>query len=171
MNKVFLIGRLTKDPEIRVTTTGKKVCNFTLAINDGKDSSGQELTTFMNCIAWERLAEILEMYVKKGVKVCVIGSIRNRSWDKPDGSKGYATEVNVREMEILTTKAEMANLEGSESGNNSSDSSSSNSQNQSNQDEGTDEDKKKSKKKSKSKDEEEKLPEINVDDLNVQMPF
>jgi single-strand DNA-binding protein len=170
MNKVFLIGRLTKDPEIRVTTTGKKVCNFSIAINDGKDSSGQELTTFMNCIAWERLAEILEMYVKKGVKVCVIGSIRNRSWDKPDGSKGYATEVNVREMEILTTKAEMANLDSSDTRNNSS-ASSNDTQDQSNQDEGSDEDKKKSKKKSKSKDEEEKLPEINVDDLNVQMPF
>jgi single-strand DNA-binding protein len=168
MNKVFLIGRLTKDPEIRVTQTGKKVASFSIAISEGKDSNGQEMVTFMNCSAWERLAEIIEMYVKKGVKVCVLGSIKNRSWDKPDGTKGYATDINVRELEILTTKAEMQNL-GSGDNESSSNSSQSQSSNQSKTEDQTEEgtDSKPAKKGSKK----DNLPEIDVNDLNVQMPF
>jgi len=109
MNKVFLIGRLTKDPEIRVTQTGKKVASFSIAVSDGKDQNGQELTQYFNCSAWERLAEIIEMYTPKGTKVCVIGKLQNRSWDKPDGTKGYATDILVRELEILSSKSEMQN--------------------------------------------------------------
>ncbi len=166
MNKVFLIGRLTKDPEIRVTQTGKKVASFSIAISEGKDSNGQEMVTFMNCSAWERLAEILEMYVKKGVKVCVIGSIKNRSWDKPDGTKGYATDINVRELEILTTKAEMQNL--GDSGSSDSNSNSNNSSSNNAEENKEDSENSKSSKKDSKKD---NLPEIDVNDLNVQMPF
>ncbi len=106
MNKIFLIGRLTKDPEIRVTGNGKKVAGFSIAVNEGKDSSGQDITQFFNCSAWEKLAEIIENYVPKGTKVAIFGRLQNRSWDKPDGSKGYATDVVVREMEILSSKQE-----------------------------------------------------------------
>jgi single-strand DNA-binding protein len=109
MNKIILIGRLTKDPEIRVTQSSKKVASFSIAVNDGKDSNGQDITQFFNCNAWEKLAEIIESYIKKGTKVAVIGRLQNRSWDKPDGTKGYATDINVRELEILTSKAEAQN--------------------------------------------------------------
>ena len=67
MNKVIIIGRLTKDPEIRTTQTGKKVASFSLAVNEGKDSNGQEMVQFFNCSAWDRLAEIAELqsYITK----------------------------------------------------------------------------------------------------------
>jgi single-strand DNA-binding protein len=151
MNKVFIIGRLTKDPEIRTTTTGKKVASFSVAVSDGKDQNGQELTQYFNMSAWERLAEIIESYVKKGTKVAIFGSLKNRSWDKPDGTKAYATDILAREMEILSSKSETESMTSSSS---SSDSSSS----------------------AKSAPTapaptEDKLPEINVDDINIQMPF
>jgi len=150
MNKVFLIGRLTKDPEIRVTPNGKKVASFTIAINEGKDADGQELVQFFNCSAWERLAEIIEAYVPKGTKVAIVGSLRNRSWDKPDGTKGYATEVLVREMEILSSKAEI----DKQAETNASQASPS-----------------ETKKINQNPIPEDDLPEIDVEQLNVQMPF
>ena len=150
MNKVFLVGRLTKDPEIRVTPNGKKVASFTIAINEGKDADGQELVQFFNCSAWERLAEIIEAYVPKGTKVAIVGSLRNRSWDKPDGTKGYATEVLVREMEILSSKAEI-------------DKQAETSTSQASPSE--------TKKINQNPSPEDDLPEIDVEQLNVQMPF
>jgi single-strand DNA-binding protein len=153
MNKVFLIGRLTKDPEIRVTPNGKKVASFTIAINEGKDADGQELVQFFNCSAWERLAEIIEAYVPKGTKVAIVGSLRNRSWDKPDGTKGYATEVLVREMEILSSKAEIENFKQATETSASQASPS------------------ETKKINQNPIPEDDLPEIDVEQLNVQMPF
>ncbi len=149
MNKVFLIGRLTKDAEIRVTPTGKKVASFTIAVNEGKDAEGQELTQFFNCSAWERLAEIIEAYVPKGTKVAIIGSLRNRSWDKPDGTKGYITEIIVREMEILSSRAEIENFKQTDASASPTD----------------------TKKTNQNPNSEEDLPEIDVEQLNVQMPF
>lgn len=157
MNKVILIGNLTKDPEIKVTQSGKKLAKLAIAINDGKTSDGRDLTQYFNLTAWEKLAEIIEMYVKKGHKICVVGSLQNRSWDKPDGTKGYATDVVVREMEMLTSKleAERINNQNSNSSNNNYNNQANNSvPDNNNQDE-----------------QEEKLPEIDVNDINVSMPF
>lgn len=106
MNKVFLIGRLVKDPEVRTTSTGKKVASFSIATSDGKDQNGQEITQYFNCTAWEKKAEVIENYVKKGHKVAVIGKLQNRTWDKPDGTKGYATDILAVEIEMLTGKME-----------------------------------------------------------------
>lgn len=100
MNKVILIGNLTKDPEVKTTATGKTVANFTLAVSEGKDKPA----TFINCIAWEKTAEVIERYVKIGNKLAVEGKIQNRSWDKPDGTKGYATDIVVFTIEMLTSK-------------------------------------------------------------------
>jgi single-strand DNA-binding protein len=152
MNKVFIIGRLTKDPEIRTTTTGKKVASFSVAVSDGKDQNGQELTQYFNLSAWDRLAEILESYVKKGTKVAIFGSLKNRSWDKPDGTKGYATDILAREMEILSSKSESEAFAANNPSENSNTAAPS---------------KKEEAKPSAS----DKLPEINVDDINIQMPF
>jgi single-strand DNA-binding protein len=165
MNKVILIGRLTKDPEIRTTTTGKKVASFSVATSEGKDSSGQELTQFFNCSGWDKLADIIESYVKKGSRVAIVGSLKNRSWDGSDGTKRYATDISVRELEILTTRAEseamqQASSDTSNSGNYPAQQSSNNS--------------KPANKPAPSKPANNDLPEIDIndlDDMNVQMPF
>lgn len=96
MNQIILIGRLTKDAESKTTNTGKKVANFTLAVSKGKDQA-----QFFNCIAWEKTAEIVLQYTNKGSQIAIMGELQNRSWDKPDGSKGYATDIVVREVELL----------------------------------------------------------------------
>jgi single-strand DNA-binding protein len=119
MNKIFLIGRLVKEPEIRTTTSGKKVASFSIAVSNGKDQNGQELTQYFNCSAWEKLAEIVENYVHKGTKVAVIGKLQNRTWDKPDGTKGYSTDILANELEILTSKAESEAMAQRSGGDNS----------------------------------------------------
>ena len=101
MNNVILIGNVTKDPEIRNTQTGKKIASFSLAVNEGKDK-----VQYFSCSAWEKLADILEAYVKKGTKVAVVGSLQNRSWEKPGGTKAYATDILIRELDILTSRKE-----------------------------------------------------------------
>lgn len=87
MNKVVLSGRITKDPEIRTTGTGKKVCNFTVAVYGGKDT-----TFFINCVAWNHTAEFLGKYFEKGSPVEVEGSIQSSSYEK-DGKKVYTQFV------------------------------------------------------------------------------
>lgn len=152
MNKVILVGRLTKDPEIKVTQSGKKLASFSIAVDDGKDSNGQKITQYINCTAWDKTAEILENYVKKGHRVGVVGRLQNRTWDKPDGSKGYATDISVRELELLTSKSEADAISAS---NPVSENSSTGTQNNS----------------SPNPKPEDELPEIDVDNINVQMPF
>lgn len=160
MNKVILVGRLTKDAEIRTTQTGKKVASFSIAVDDGKDSSGQRLTSYFNCTAWDALADLIEQYIKKGHRLAITGKLQNRSWDKPDGTKGYATDISVRELEMLTTKAEadsIANSSSSEGGY-SAPSTSSNSSTPA--------------KATSKPSADTELPEIDVDSINsVQMPF
>ncbi len=151
MNKVILVGRLTKDPETRMTQTGKKVASFSIAVDDGKDTSGAKISQYFNCSAWDSQADIIELYVKKGHRIAVIGKLQNRSWDKADGTKGYATDIAVRELELLTSKAEADSMPSSDSPATSAP--------------------KTSAPKPSSKDEEEQLPEIDVDSINVQMPF
>lgn len=162
MNKVILVGRLTKDPEIRVTQSGKKVASFSIAVDDGKDSSGQRVSQYFSCSCWDQQAELLEMYVKKGHRLAVVGKLQNRSWDKPDGTKGYATDVSVREIEMLTTKAEAEGIQAlNENAQSTPSEQNSVSKNSS------------AKGATKDGDEEnpEDLPEIDVDSMNVQMPF
>ncbi len=157
MNKVILIGNLTKDPEIKVTPSGSKLAKFSIAVNEGKNKEGQEMVQYFNLNAWERLAEIVEMYVKKGHKVAIVGSLQNRSWDKPDGTKGYATDIRVKEMEMLTTKAEAEKINQS---NVNSESSSDQAPNSNSAKEGNSD-----------LDDEVQVPEIDVNDINMTMPF
>lgn len=104
MNKITLIGRLTSEPTIKTISTGKKVATFSLAVSDGKDQSGQNLTQYFNCTAWDKKADVIENYVQKGHQLAIVGKLQNRVWDKPDGTKGYATDILVSELEMLTTK-------------------------------------------------------------------
>lgn len=91
MNKVFLIGNLTKDPEMRSTQSGVAVCNFTIAVNRRfKNANGEQETDFLNVIAWRQLAELCGKYLAKGRKVAVTGSIQTRTYEAKDGSKRTA---------------------------------------------------------------------------------
>lgn len=105
MNKWSGAGRLTKDPEVRYTQSGKAVCGFTVACNrrHAKDSN-QPTADFVSCVAWEKTAEIIGQYCHKGSKVAVEGPIQTRSYDAQDGSKRYVTEVIVREIDLMDSK-------------------------------------------------------------------
>lgn len=105
MNKVILVGRLVRDPEIKNTTTGKAVANFTLAVDRRfKNQDGQKEADFINCQAWGKTAEVLGQYTKKGSRIGVVGRIQVRSYDGNDGVKRWLTEVVVEELEFLESK-------------------------------------------------------------------
>ena len=106
MNKVILIGNLTKDPEISTTTSGVSVCRFTIAISRKyANSEGERETDFINIVVWRTLADNCHKFLKKGSKVGIVGNIQSRSYDATDGSKRYVTEVIAEEVEFITTKS------------------------------------------------------------------
>lgn len=106
LNKVILMGRLTRDPEQRTTNSGKNVCNFSIAINNGYGEN--QTTDFINCIAWNKTAEFVQKYFKKGSMIIVVGKIQTRSWDGADGKKNYATEVVAAEVSFGESKGSTA---------------------------------------------------------------
>jgi single-strand DNA-binding protein len=109
INKVMLIGRLGKDPEVKYTPSGAPVAKFTLATDEVfKDRSGeqQRRTEWHNIVAWNRLAEICGQYLTKGKQVYVEGSIRSRQWEDQSGNKRTAYEIVAREMKMLGSKAD-----------------------------------------------------------------
>lgn len=105
VNKVILIGNLGKDPEMKYTPSGVPVAKFSLATNEKyKDKGGewQERTEWHNVIAWQRMAEIIGEYVKKGSRVYVEGKLQTSSWeDKQSGEKKYRTEIVAQELVLL----------------------------------------------------------------------
>lgn len=105
MNKVILIGRLTKDPELRKTPTDVSVVQFTIAVNRAYQSeNGEKQADFINCIAWRNQAENLCKYIKKGRQIAVEGSIQTRSYDDQNGVRRYATEVICNQITFLESK-------------------------------------------------------------------
>ena len=106
MNKIILVGRLTKDVELRYTQTNNTaVASFTLAVDRKIVKAGEERKSdFINIVAWSKLADIASKNLSKGVRVGIIGSIQNRSWEKEDGTKKYVTEVIAEEIEFLDSK-------------------------------------------------------------------
>ena len=104
LNKVMLIGRLTRDPEIRTTPNGANVASFSVATGfSWTDQQGQkkEQTEFHNVVAWRKLADIIGQYLKKGSQVYLEGRLTTRSWEGTDGKKNYRTEVVVDNMIML----------------------------------------------------------------------
>lgn len=94
LNRVILIGRLTKDPETRTTQSGVACANFTLAADRRfKSKDGERETDFINCVAWRKTAELIQQYCSKGMKVCVDGALQVRRYEAQDGSKRTAYEV------------------------------------------------------------------------------
>lgn len=106
MNKVILIGRLTKEPELRYTTgNNTAVCSFTLAVDKRFQKQGEEKKAdFINCQAWEKNAEFIAKYFQKGSKISVVGRIQTRTWDDTEGKKHYVTEVVVEESYFVESK-------------------------------------------------------------------
>lgn len=101
MNNCIFTGRLTKDPEIKTTQSGKKYINFTIAVDRKvKDSNGQRQADFIPCIAWNKTAEIIAQYFVKGSPIGVIGSLQVRAYDK-DGEKRFAYEILVNEIDFI----------------------------------------------------------------------
>lgn len=102
MNKVVLIGRLTKDPELRFSPgTGIAISRFTIAVNRRKKEDGTQEADFIPCVAWRKQAENLANYQKKGNQIAVTGRIQTRSYDGKDGIKRYVTEVIAEEIQFL----------------------------------------------------------------------
>ena len=105
MNKAILVGRLTREPELRATTSGVSVASFTVACDRKFVKQGEERKAdFINCIAWRNQAENLAKYIKKGGQIAVEGSIQTRSYDDPNGVRKFVTEVICNQITFLESK-------------------------------------------------------------------
>lgn len=112
MNQVILIGRVTKDIEMSVTNGGKNVCRFALATpRKFKDANGETISDFHNIVAWNKTAEFLAKYAKKGRELAVRGEIQNRSYEGQDGIKKYITEIIADEVQLIGAKPENSQKE------------------------------------------------------------
>ena len=105
LNKVILMGRFTRDPELRSTPQGLSTCAFSIAVDRNFVRQGEERKAdFINCVAWRQTAEFISKYFKKGSMVALEGSIQTRSWDDQDGKKRYATDVVVNQVYFAESK-------------------------------------------------------------------
>lgn len=104
-NRIILVGNLTRDPEIRYTQSGKAVTKFSLAVNNPRN---KEETTFVDIVAWDRLGETCNTYLKKGQTTLVEGRLVIRSYDDKDGNKRKATEVVIDNMQMLGSRRDGA---------------------------------------------------------------
>lgn len=104
INRVVLVGRITKDPELRKTASGISVVSFTLAVNRRIKKEGQPDADFINCQAWQGVADVLHKYTKKGSLIGIEGRIQTRSYDDKSGKHIYITEVVVDNLSLLEKK-------------------------------------------------------------------
>ena len=104
INRVVLVGRMTRDPEIRTTNTGASVTSFTLALNRNYNSADGQQADYINCVVWNKAAENVAKYCFKGSLVGVEGRLRSRSYDNSQGQKVYVTEVVCDSVQFLESK-------------------------------------------------------------------
>lgn len=119
MNKVILIGRLTKDPEVRYTQNDSNqmaIARFTLAVDRRIKKEGQQDADFISCVAFGRQGEFAEKYLKQGTKIALVGRIQTGSYTNKDGQKVYTTDVVAEEMEFAESKKESKPQESPDSG-------------------------------------------------------
>jgi len=115
MNKVILVGRLVKDPEVKTTQSQIAFCGFTLAVDRKfKTASGERQADFISCVAWRQQAEFLGKYFKKGSRLGLTGNLQSRSYDDANGKKVFVTEVVVDEIEFVESKSDGAQASGTE---------------------------------------------------------
>jgi single-strand DNA-binding protein len=118
MNRLMIIGNLTRDPELRTTPNGYTVCDFTVAVNNPRRNTqnqvdnqpaGQNDATFFRVSAWRQLGENCAQYLAKGRKVCVIGPVSARTYQANDGSTRVSLEVTANEVEFLSSRSDVQN--------------------------------------------------------------
>lgn len=109
MNKAILIGRLTRDPELRSTPAGRNVCQFSIAVNRTfTNANGDREADFINCVVWDKQAENLVKYQKKGNQIAVDGRIQTRNYEDKDGKRVYVTEILANNISFLDSKGSSA---------------------------------------------------------------
>lgn len=117
MNKVYLIGNLTRDPELSTTTSGVSVCRLSIAVGRRfANADGERETDFFNITAWRGTAENCAKFLKKGNKIAVSGSIQTRNYERADGTKGFAVDIIADEVEFLSSKNDGSNEPNSNEG-------------------------------------------------------
>ncbi len=104
INRVILVGRVTKDPVLRKTPNGTSVVSFTLAVNRNIKKEGQPEADFINCVAWNKTADFMAQYVRKGALLGVEGRIQTRNYDDKNGKRVYVTEVVANSVQLLESK-------------------------------------------------------------------
>ncbi len=110
MNKLTIIGNLTRDPELRTVSSGINVCDFTVAVNRRRGGqNGQPETDFFRVTAWRQLGEICAKYLAKGRKVCVVGAVSCRTYQANDGTTRASLEVTADDVEFLSSRSDDAN--------------------------------------------------------------
>ena len=115
MNKVILIGRLARDPEMRTTMSGMNVTKFTIAVTRTyQEQNGEKGADFINCIAWGKRAENIAKYCVKGSQVAIEGRIQTGSYDAQDGSKRYTTDIMCANVTFLSSKKDSAEYSAEE---------------------------------------------------------
>lgn len=112
MNKVILMGRLTKEPELRFTPNNKAVCKFSIAVKKGFKKQGEdEKADFFTVVVWEKLAEFCNKYFKKGKRISIEGRLETRTWEDREGVKRYVTEVIAQKVYFADSKSEEEMME------------------------------------------------------------
>lgn len=112
MNKVLLIGRLSKDNELKITQSNKEVLSNTIAVNRSySDSTGERQTDFINVVFWNERAKLVDKYTKKGDRIAIVGELQTRSYLGSDGTNRYVSEVIVSEIEFLEPKPTSQSIE------------------------------------------------------------
>ena len=104
INRVVLVGRLTRDPELRKTQSGTSVCSFTMAVGRRVSTQGQPDADFINCVAWNKTADLMTQYLHKGSLIGLEGRIQTRSYDNQQGQRVYVTEVVANEVSFGESK-------------------------------------------------------------------
>ena len=111
MNNVNIIGRLTKDVEVRKTSTNKSVSSFSIAVDNLATKDGEKTTSFFNCNAWNNVSETLSKYTRKGDRIAISGSLIQRNYDNKNGEKISVVEINVNSITLIENKKENASTQ------------------------------------------------------------
>ena len=109
INRVVLVGRLTKDPELRKTQSGTSVVSYTIAVNRRSQTPGQPDADFISCVAWNKTAELMAQYLHKGSLIGVEGRIQTRNYENKQGTRVYVTEILVNSIQFLEPKKQEEN--------------------------------------------------------------